>query len=159
MALARFSYMGRKPSSASDGKPAELGSLPSEIYFDISRFRDFAIMRERALAEILGAPHKGSQLRECIIRQMMLAFAGNQVLRVSDYQRLCARFASPPAIRTEIGRLEGRKVLVLQPHPEDRRATAVWPTERSIRWFKANIPDLKRRLLRIFNELDNTSVE
>ena len=145
--------MGRKPA-ASDGQPAKLGSLPSELYVDLGRFRDFAVMREKALTEIMGAPHRGSQLRECILRQMMLAFAEDRILRVSEYQRLCARFASPPAVRTEIGRMESRKVLILQPNKADRRSTEVWPTERIIRWYKDNIPELRRKLFRLFNELE-----
>lgn len=157
MDLVRFNYMGRKPTHP-DGTPARLGSLPAEIYADLSRFRDYAMMRERALAEMLGAPHRGSQLREAIIRQMMLHFAEHRILRVSEYQRLCARFASPPAVRTEISRLEGRKVLVLQPNPEDRRIIEVWPTQRIINWYKVNIPDLKARIRRLFNEIDKTDI-
>jgi hypothetical protein len=86
---------------------------------------------------------------------MMLAFAEDRILRVSEYQRLCARFASPPAIRTEIGRLEARKVLTLQPNKQDRRSIEVWPTQRIIWWYKDNIPDLKKKLLVLFNGLGN----
>jgi hypothetical protein len=82
---------------------------------------------------------------------MMLAFAEERIYRVSEYQRLCARLASPPAIRTEIGRLESRKVLILQPSPDDRRAMEVWPTQRIINWYKVNVPDLKDKILGLFN--------
>lgn len=153
MDLVRFAYMSKKASP--DGAPAKLGSLPPEIHADLSRFRDLAIMRERALTQIVGPPHRGAQLRDSIIRQMILHFAEGHILRVSDYQRLCARFASPPAVRTEIGRLEGRRILVLQPNEHDRRVIEVWPTERIIAWCRDTIPDLKQKVLVLFKELSD----
>jgi hypothetical protein len=126
-----------------------MGSLPPEIHSDLELFREFMMLREKALIEIMGAPHRTSQLREGVLRQMMLAFTDGRIMRVSDYQRLCARFASPPAIRTEISRLEGRKVLILQNSAEDRRAIEVWPTQRTIEWYKRHIPEIRRKLINL----------
>jgi hypothetical protein len=135
-----------------DGQAAELGGLPPDIRRDLIGFRDFALIREQALAEIVGAPNNRSQLRECIIRQMMLAYTDNRILHMSEYQALCRRFASAPAIRTEIDRLKAKRVVTLRRSATDLRVIEVWPTLRTVTWYRTHIPELRskiRELLRL----------
>jgi hypothetical protein len=148
----RLSYMGKAPHS-SGGLPAQLGSLPPEIYRVMSKFRDLAVMREEALADLIGTRQNKSHLRECILRQLFIAFARREVLRISDYQRLCKRFGSAPVIRTEIARLEAKKVLVLRSNPTDSRMIEVWPTERTVAWVLRGVPKIAGAIKGLFADL------
>jgi hypothetical protein len=133
-------------------KAAPLGALPSEVRRDMQRIRDFAVLREQMIRDLTGSL-RTNNLRECLIREIMLAYSENRIGRISDYERSCKSLASAPAVRTELRRLQERGAVALCPSKTDRRVTDVWPSERMVNWYATKIPEFSEKISRIFSEI------
>jgi hypothetical protein len=66
---------------------------------------------------------------------------------------LCQRFGSAPVIRTEIARLEAKKVLILRPNSTDSRIIEIWPTERTVTWVLTGVPKIGSAIKALFSDL------
>ena len=126
-----------------DGSERALpGSLHHEAFADLRVYREFLDNRDRAMLGLYGKRLPRSQLRDHLVRAVLIEFGGGHVRNMSFYQKGLAHAGSQSAVRNEIARLVEVGLLVLDQAGDDRRAAEVVPTQKLVDWYSMQLPRL-----------------
>ena len=123
-------------------KPAEPGSLNLEALADLVVMREFLDNRDRLLEKLYGRKLPRSQLRDNLIRSVVIEFGLGHVRHLMFYQKGLLHFGSRTAIRNEVARLESLGLVTMAIGEDDRRTAEVVPTRKLIEWYSTYMPAL-----------------
>ena len=129
-------------SKGSDIHRASPGSLSGEVLSDLRVYREFLADRERAMLGLYGKRLPRSQVRDDLIRAVLVQFGAGQTHNISFYQRTLAHVGSQTAVRMEMSRLVDLGLLLVEAGDGDRRAALVVPTQRLVDWYCTQMPRL-----------------
>ena len=136
------------PSKEKDNQAARPGSLNAEILADLQVYREFMDDRDRALVSLYGKRLLRSQLRDDLVRAVLIQFGNDQIRNISFYQKTLSHLGSQSVIRTEVLNLVGFGLFLFRDAPADRRSALVVPTQRLVDWYSTHMPALYDELRR-----------
>ena len=100
---------------------------------------------------MMGRPSWRDPLRDELLRLVVINHALEKVQPSTYYYTACKHYGSAPVVRRKIGELVRPGLLVLVPSGTDRRSTEVWPTERLIASYNSEIPEFRKRVIRMLS--------
>lgn len=125
-----------------DNTPATPGTLNDEALEDLITLQGFIEDRYETLQRLIGRRLGRSQLRDELIRMVVIDFGRGVQRNMAAYQRLCLHLGSVSATRGELHLLADVRLFALVVLPDNRRSTLVLPTQRLIDWYSEQMPGL-----------------
>ena len=137
-------------------------SLNREVYLDLLVYQRFLDNRKIIIRGLYAREVVYSQLRDDLVRHILIEFGGNNARNISFYQKKLVYLGSYAAIRREIIYLERCELIRLGTTQSDRRAAVVSPTLRLVQWYSTQMPRLYEEVRRfltmreagVFDEID-----
>lgn len=135
-------------SSTTSHRPAEPGSLNAEALADLVVYQQFIRGRDKALHQLYGKRLPRSILRDELLIIVIIEFGRGKTHQISYYQRCLHELGSSTTIRSELDRLAGLELLILQLGVSDRRTAEVVPAQRLVDWYSNQMPRLRKEVRR-----------
>lgn len=128
-------------------RAAPFGALNPQVAADILRLRDLFLERRAAIARMTGRPSWRDPLRDELLRLVVINHASERVEPATRYYAACRQYGSAPVVRRKIAELMQAGLLTLVPSTSDHRSTEVWPTQKLIDAYNAEIPAFRRKVI------------
>lgn len=129
-------------SRRAKAEAAAFDSLRADTLRGARLLTEILAVRDESLEQVLGVRLPVTRMRETLMRTAILQLGEGRHQNITFYNEACAHLGSSFAVRTELDRLSGLGVFVLNPNPFDRRAVVVAPTKRLVRSYERIIDGL-----------------
>ena len=115
--------------------PVGTACIDRAILDDLKAIEGARRRHAQALERLLGRGTKPSHLLDRIMVTAVIEWAAGNARNMKFYYRACDGLASATNIREQIYYLADRKLLLVRPHPDDRRFVEIVPTQKLVDFF------------------------